>query len=234
MTTERRSYQSIEQQQAVEPSEATCLISNHEETVVTRSISRRPKSFVFFKSSTSLATLTLLCAVIVLAVPFIPTREELELAQEYNVPGIGATRKIRAAQQLADSSRQAFLGGDADLKGLFKKISEKNGAKDYMEPPDGCEASVIIVRHCEKGSIREHCAYIGYERSVYLTSLFGDNDERWPSPSFIFAEGPGARKNKKKMNFREIETVGPIAEKAGVKVDDRCVILFEEFHVLVF
>jgi hypothetical protein len=96
----------------------------------------------------------------------------------------------------------------------FHKQDSKSKLKE------GCEASVVIVRHCEKGNIREHCAYTGYERSVYLATLFGDDHEtRWPTPSYIFALAPGGRNNKSKMNFREIETAGPLAEKSGVKVN---------------
>ena len=75
------------------------------------------------------------------------------------------------------------------------------------------------MRHCEKANLREHCDYIGLERSVYLASLFGDGDERWPAPSYIFAEGPGGRHSANKRNYREIETVGPLSRKTGVQVD---------------
>jgi hypothetical protein len=61
--------------------------------------------------------------------------------------------------------------------------------------------------------------YIGLERSVYLASLFGDQGERWPSPSFIFAEGPDGRANPEKRNYREIETVGPLSIKTGTEID---------------
>ena len=27
---------------------------------------------------------------------------------------------------------------------------------------------VVLMRHCEKSTVTEHCAYDGYERSVYL------------------------------------------------------------------
>lgn len=87
-------------------------------------------------------------------------------------------------------------------------------------PHDGCEVTVVLMRHCEKGTVTEHCAYQGYERSVYLASLFGsDAASRWPTPSLIFAEGP-KRSHGHKMNFREDETVGPLAEKAHISVDD--------------
>ena len=75
------------------------------------------------------------------------------------------------------------------------------------------------MRHCEKGSLKKHCDYIGLERSVYLSTLFGDGDERWPAPSYIFAEGPGGRNSRFKRNYREIETVGPLSRKTGVQVD---------------
>ena len=75
------------------------------------------------------------------------------------------------------------------------------------------------MRHCEKGALKKHCDYIGLERAVYLASLFGDDDERWPAPSYIFAEGPGGRRNPFKRNYREIETVGPLSRKTGVMVD---------------
>jgi len=82
------------------------------------------------------------------------------------------------------------------------------------------EHSLLLHSDCEKGNIREHCSYAGYERSVYLATLFGDKGERWPAPSYIFALRAGARHGRHKMNFREIETVGPLAEKLNVPIDD--------------
>ena len=85
--------------------------------------------------------------------------------------------------------------------------------------PVGCETTIVLIRHCEKGSVAEHCAYSGYERSVYLSTLFGA-DGKYPAPSFIFAEAPIARHSREKMNFREVETVGPLSVAMNVKVDD--------------
>jgi len=169
--------------------------------------------------------------VIVVGSLVLPSREELDLAREYDVNGGwfgGGVRRVRSAQKLADLSR-IFLSQQArmvpELRDAYRDIRhDKHAAKQYAELPEGCEATVVIVRHCEKGHVREHCAHIGYERSVFLSTLFGDSGaERWPAPSYIFAEGPGHRKNKRKMNFREIETVGPLAAKLGLDVDDRCV-----------
>ena len=75
------------------------------------------------------------------------------------------------------------------------------------------------MRHCEKGNLKKHCDYIGLERSVYLASLFGDKNERWPTPAYIFAESPDGRRNSYKRNYREVETAGPLSQKTGVEVD---------------
>jgi hypothetical protein len=86
--------------------------------------------------------------------------------------------------------------------------------------PVGCETTIVLIRHCEKGSVAEHCAFSGYERSVYLSTLFGGANGKYPAPSYIFAEAPVARHSRQKMNFREVETVGPLSVAANVKVDD--------------
>jgi hypothetical protein len=157
--------------------------------------------------------------------------------------------QTRSAQQVADEAREAMNNGLLLLEeeehnnnvGAGSSSSTSNGNTNLLAAAfdnalllnlhqdnkdsknrnlhEGCEASVVIVRHCEKEHIREHCAYIGYERSVYLATLFGDDHERWPAPSYIFALAPGGRNNAQKMNFREIETAGPLAEKTGVKVN---------------
>ena len=89
-------------------------------------------------------------------------------------------------------------------------------------PPVGCETTVVLIRHCEKELIAEHCAYNGYERSVYLSTLFGDSiTSKYPKPFLIYAESPISRNtHSHKMNFREVETVGPLSELLHVPVDD--------------
>jgi hypothetical protein len=111
-----------------------------------------------------------------------------------------------SAQSMADNAQAHFLPLE------FKKEGHK-------EPPEGCEATVMLVRHCEKSDRKANCDYVGFERSVYLATLFGNHEERWPSPSYIFALHPGHRSNPKKRNFREIQTVLPVAEKFELDVD---------------
>lgn len=150
----------------------------------------------------------------------LPTEKEIALAQHYygdsvnhNLPWDYATSQIRQAQKIADEAIEKHLQSNNDQRRALREHDS--------ELQEGCESTVIILRHCEKGRVTEHCAYDGFERSVYLASLFGDDkNSRWPLPIAIFAEAPDDRYSRTKMNFREVETVGPLAEIAEVTVDD--------------
>lgn len=85
-------------------------------------------------------------------------------------------------------------------------------------PPENCETTLMLLRHCEGGVAREHCGYMGYQRSQYLATLFG-NDGKWPAPSYIFAMSAGERHNPVVQNWREIETVQPLADKFNMTID---------------
>jgi len=187
----------------------------------------------FRSSPWSLASVVLLSFAFLastMVVPYfrdLPTAIERELADAYELGSTSDTwKKIRSAQAIADQALSAKIVNlnhfRVDRKEASKYVRDirEEGADDYMKVPDGCEATVMLLRHCEKGNVREHCEYMGYERSVYLASLFGDNHERWPAPSYIFAQSPKGRHNEQKMNFREIETVGPLADKFGIAIDD--------------
>jgi len=173
------------------------------------------------------------------------TQEEMDLAQWYSV----SPWAIRQAQRQAREALRVLEEQDEDEDYEEEDVSEENASdagrrylkkkkkksqnhhhdfgNDHNDPDaapplhEGCESTVIILRHCEKGTIKEHCAYEGFERSVYLASLFGNASHyRWPLPAAIFAEAPVGRNDRQKMNFRELETVGPLARAAGVEVDD--------------
>jgi hypothetical protein len=82
------------------------------------------------------------------------------------------------------------------------------------------DAETKVPLGSETNILAEQCAYNVYERSVYLSTLFGDEDShvstrsRYPLPSYIFAESHIARHSQHKMNFREVETVGRVADLA--------------------
>jgi hypothetical protein len=168
----------------------------------------------------------------------------LAVHADHPVQTMRASWRVRKAQREADAARHAYLESVPSSANVVVEPLDRENNVRLAEPPrrqqrrvlnhksrhdisrnltevhDGCETTIVLIRHCEKGSVIEHCAYQGYERSVYLASLFGNHrDARWPTPSYIFAEGPQGR-NRHKMNFREVETVGPLAEAAGIPVDD--------------
>lgn len=151
-----------------------------------------------------------------------PTEREREIAESHGLaPTLETTKSIRDEQRIADSFRAALLARFDPKNKYVERVTDKHGKIHYIPIEDGCEATVMLVRHCEKEDIREHCSYLGFERSVYLASLFGDDEkDRWPLPSYIFALSPVGRENNRKMNFREIETVELLAQKAGVTIDD--------------
>ncbi len=48
-------------------------------------------------------------------------------------------------------------------KSKSKKIDDNSSRKTPppLPPPNGCQATVMLMRHCEKGDIREHCNQLG-------------------------------------------------------------------------
>jgi len=105
------------------------------------------------------------------------------------------------------------------------KNSNKQHLKQQKNPPPQrcstkCEATISIIRHCEKDVAREHCSYIGYEHSLYLSTLFGNlTTSRWPVPAHIFALAPGERDNKYVRNWREVEMVEPLGHDNNLTID---------------
>ena len=134
------------------------------------------------------------------------------------LPLLGRSKKWKChrAQTIADDYRDSYLRAIESDVLVPLEVHHGHGKNHAM---DGCEGTVVIVRHCEKSNIREHCSYMGYERSVFLATLFGDKEERWPKPSYIYAERPGGRSNPDKHNYREIETLLPLADKVKLTID---------------
>lgn len=107
------------------------------------------------------------------------------------------------------------------------QISSLNAKKTLAAP--GCESLVVLMRHCEKTGPNttdptgnRHCSAVGMERANFLPTLFGKGG-RWPNPTAMYAlniQRPGV----KHLNYREIETLTPLAEQANVSINSR-------FHV---
>mmetsp|Transcript_24034 Transcript_24034/g.36647 ORF Transcript_24034/g.36647 Transcript_24034/m.36647 type:complete len:367 (-) Transcript_24034:76-1176(-) len=107
-------------------------------------------------------------------------------------------------------------GNEIPLRGGYNSKDEE--VSPIRPPPEGCEVTIIIIRHCEGGPAREHCGYMGYQRSEYFATLFGEGG-KYPEPSYIFALNAGERHNPIVRNWREIETVQPLADKINATID---------------
>ena len=117
-------------------------------------------------------------------------------------------------------------GGGIKRSTFDNKLDDLN-RRTNASIPSGCETTLIMVRHCEKEGVEtvdkngnEHCNYLGYERAYFIPSLFGSrttkNDAKWPVPTALFALAPQRSKN---MNFREVETLVPLANKYGLGIE---------------
>jgi hypothetical protein len=119
------------------------------------------------------------------------------------------------AQQLPDAS---VVHASSVLKLI--RSSKENDGKAALPPPNGCESTIMLICHCEKGNLKSRCNYNGYERSVYLLTQFGNDQlEWWPAPSKVYAL-QNSRQHGKKKNYQEIETVNSVAFKFGLEVDE--------------
>lgn len=101
-------------------------------------------------------------------------------------------------------------------------LDKINSMTDSDSLPSGCETTVILSRHCEKSGNEvedknsdQHCSYLGFERAQFFATLFGNDG--WPVPSLLYAL---AAKRGHHSNFREIETVTPLAEKFGLDLNE--------------
>lgn len=173
--------------------------------------------------------LTIAVCAIVLVNLILGNSHKIEEWWEMGIHGLSAQRTAHSAQAklvpsmpklklkpLKELSSSSSGGGDKDVKTSSSKNNSGSDKKDTdNEAAIGCEATIMLVRHCEKGRLKSHCSFMGYERSVYLSTLFGDH-KRWPAPSQIFALSKG---RKHKLNFREVETVQGISDTVGVPIN---------------
>mmetsp|Transcript_32961 Transcript_32961/g.72297 ORF Transcript_32961/g.72297 Transcript_32961/m.72297 type:complete len:283 (+) Transcript_32961:148-996(+) len=107
---------------------------------------------------------------------------------------------------------------------LLNALAERESTKTEMAKT--CESTLLLMRHCEKRGKEtsdlmgnQHCSDIGLERAAYIRTLFGSG-ERWALPSKLYALSRG-RPGVSHLNYREIETLEPLKNKAGVDIDTR-------------
>jgi hypothetical protein len=126
------------------------------------------------------------------------------------------TLKLPQATVVDDRGAKMHVEGSAAAAAATtttgsSNVEKKNSASNM----DGCEATIMLIRHCEKGGLKSHCSFMGFERSVYLATLFGD-DKQWPAPSQIYAL---SKDRTHKWNYREVETVQAVSDTVGVAIN---------------
>ena len=89
-------------------------------------------------------------------------------------------------------------------------------------PPQNCEATIMLLRHCEKvgpsvldNKGNSHCSVMGWRRNQYLASLFGT---RWPLPTQLYAKSIDRDTHQ---NYRQVETLELVANKTGLSIDSQ-------------
>jgi hypothetical protein len=115
---------------------------------------------------------------------------------------------------------QPIIAAEAALEEL-NLLSDSNTGGSAI--PVGCESTLLLFRHCKDlgGHVRyedgtSHCSYLGFQRSVYLATLFGnvsDTNARWPLPSKLYGEW-----NQDGTNKRQYKILKPLSEKAQVPI----------------
>ena len=122
---------------------------------------------------------------------------------------------------LKRQAKAAIETSSSALDQLNQQVISGNGGSGV---PKGCESTLLLMRHCEKVGPStvdingdDRCSYLGYERSYFLPTLFGDTETaRWPLPAFLFALTVDRHDHR---NFREYETLLPLSRKANVETD---------------
>jgi hypothetical protein len=72
--------------------------------------------------------------------------QEMEIMATFNMPYLGSVARIRQAQDLADNYRNDFLESGSLKKALAKVEAERKHHLHLNAPPEGCEATVVLMR----------------------------------------------------------------------------------------
>ena len=123
------------------------------------------------------------------------------------------SRLVKSYERIANQSME-----------LLNELS--NHDNDTVNPVVGCESTVLIIRHCEDlgGHVRyedgsSHCSYLGFQRSLYLATLFGNETNstattaRWPLPAKLYGLW-----NQDGSNKRQYEVLRPLSDKTGIPI----------------
>ena len=63
---------------------------------------------------------------------------------------------------LLSSQREDVVDDDDEHYPILGKSKKSNDSNPVpLPPPNDCQATIMIIRHCEKGDVREHCNLLG-------------------------------------------------------------------------
>jgi hypothetical protein len=126
----------------------------------------------------------------------------------------------------------AFSSDSLDNMTAQKQIDLLNEATAHGNVNSGCRTTLIIMRHCEFTTAEDaevldeegnqRCSPTGLARADFIPSLFG-HGARWPLPSKLYAmkrNFEGVREGDNPLNYREIETLTPLADASEIGIDD--------------
>jgi hypothetical protein len=148
-------------------------------------------------------------------------------------PSMAALLQTSMAQNVASSALDALNRLSTRLDGVSN---------------DGCECTLLVLRHCEKLGSDEndeygldakkdkHCSYLGYERAAFLPTLFeSHNDNRTGTtaaphhasvPTVLRRRWPAPSRlyalttqRHGHANYREWETIAPLSRSVGVDIE---------------
>ena len=129
-------------------------------------------------------------------------REKREAEEKYYENSDPANAERRKRREQIQASEQAL------------HLINHHHHRQSAVVPNGCETTVLLIRHCEKPERRAeddgHCSAIGFERADFLPTLFLGNHSRWPTPTGLYAL---TTERKHKSNYRAWETLLPLAEE---------------------
>ena len=127
----------------------------------------------------------------------------------------------------SSSGHKKPLSSESQIALLDEMTEGETSTSSMASLEGGCKSKLLLMRHCEKrgketsdSQGNEHCSDVGYERAEYISTLFGDQGERWPLPKKMYAMSKG-RPGVHHLNYREIETLSPLEEKSGVDINTK-------------
>eukprot|EP00814_Leptocylindrus_danicus_P017300 CAMPEP_0116024110 /NCGR_PEP_ID=MMETSP0321-20121206/12093_1 /TAXON_ID=163516 /ORGANISM="Leptocylindrus danicus var. danicus, Strain B650" /LENGTH=368 /DNA_ID=CAMNT_0003495721 /DNA_START=259 /DNA_END=1365 /DNA_ORIENTATION=- len=183
---------------------------------------------LYLCSTPTLTAIASICLCLAIALTIYISKPILDQINENNDNANNKHYDLSAAVSAAYEKLNGPMPIESRRKGSKGSRSESSSVAVSL----GCEGTVMIIRHCEKylrgvkhSSDFQHCNYVGFERAHYLATLFGDGDERWPAPAFIYSMG--STKSHHHVH-REFETVTTISKKLTVPIETKYSIGKEE------